>query len=297
MPDHAAQPPASAGPDAAKPARPDVAEPDAAHRAGSAGATVLTGVRAVVTGATSGLGAAMADALLGAGATVALAARPTERLTAAVDDRRRQGLAAEALAVDVRDDSAVQAAADQLVERWGGVDLVVNNAGIGMRMVNPRFFAEPRPFYEVTPDAFRDALATNLTGYFLVARAFAPQLVAQGSGRIVNISMNHSTMRRRGFVPYGPSRAGAEALSLIMAEDLRPFGIWVNLLLPGGATATGMIPDELPDEARRRLLPAEVMGPPIVYLASPEAEGITGQRIVASEWDSWLAQHRAAPHT
>ncbi len=298
-----------------KPGRPDAGKrsaPDAARLAGGDAArlaggdtarlaggdtALLTGVRVVVTGATSGLGAAMADALLGAGATVALAARPTPRLAAAVEQRRRQGLRAEALAMDVRDDTAVQTAADQLVDRWGGVDLVVNNAGIGMRMVNPRFFAQPRPFYEVAPDAFRDAIATNLTGYFLVARAFAPHLVAQGAGRIVNISMNHSTMRRRGFVPYGPSRAGAEALSLIMTEDLRPLGIWVNLLLPGGATATGMIPDELPDEARRRLLPASVMGPPIVYLASPAADGITGQRIVAAEWDSWLARHRAAPGT
>ena len=262
-------------------------------------ANTYTGATTVAAG-TLGAGAANAFSAasshtVAAGATLALAARPTERLTAAVADRRRRGMAAEALAMDVRDAAAVEAAATELVDRWGTVDLVVNNAGVGMRLVNPRFFAEPRPFYEVTPDAFRDALATNLTGYFLVARAFAPHLVARGSGRIVNISMNHSTMRRRGFVPYGPSRAGAEALSLIMTEDLRPLGIWVNLLLPGGATATGMIPDELPDEARHRLLPAAVMGPPIVFLASAEAEGVTGERIVASDWDAWLAAHRAAP--
>ncbi len=233
----------------------------------------------------------MADALLAAGASVAVAARPGSRLKDAVEALQAQGLAAYPLPMDVRDEEAVSSAAADLFHAWGGVDLVVNNAGIGMRASNPRFFVEPRPFFEVTPDAFRDAVATNLAGYFLVARAFARHLAAQGTGRIVNITMNHATMRRRGFVPYGPSRAGAEALSLIMTEDLRPYGIAVNLLLPGGATATGMIPDELPSEASAALLPPEIMGPPIVFLASPAAEGITGERIVACEWERWLADH------
>ncbi len=253
----------------------------------------LSGVRAVVTGATSGLGAAIADALLEAGATVALAARPGPRLDTAVEGRRGRGLAAEALAVDVRDPDVVDRAVGSLLERWGGLEVVVNNAGIGMRTVNPRFFDDPRPFFEVSPEGFADVIATNLTGYFLVARAFAPALVAQGHGRIVNVTMNHGTMRRRGFVPYGPSRAGAESLSTIMVEDLRPYGISVNMVLPGGATATGMIPDALPEAARRSLLPPEVMGPPAVFLASEEARGVTGERIVATEFDGWLASFRA----
>lgn len=255
----------------------------------------LTGVRAVVTGATSGLGAAMADALLGAGATVAMASRPTERLDAAVARRRAAGQAAEPLPMDVRDPESVQSAADRIVQVLGGVDLVVNNAGIGMRSVNPRFMEDPMPFFEVPPDRFADLVATNLTGYFLVARAFAPRLAARGGGRIVNVSVNHETMCRPGFVPYGPARAGTESLSRIMTEDLRPYGVAVNILLPGGATATGMIPEGLPEEARRRLLPPEVMGPPIVFLASPEAEGITGERIVAKDFDRWLAERRATP--
>lgn len=281
-------------PGQAAPAGP-AAQPGQAAPAGTGGGPVrLDGVRAVVTGATSGLGRAMADALLAHGARVAMAARPTPRLAEAAEERRRRGLHALALPMDVRLDDDVRAAAGRLLDDWGGVDLVVNNAGIGMRVVNPRFFSDPRPFFEVSPDDFRDAVATNLTGYFLVARAFAPGMVARGTGRFVNVSMNHDTMRRRGFVPYGPSRAGAEALSLIMAEDLRPFGVAVNLLLPGGATDTGMIPAELPEEARARLLAPEIMGPPVVFLASPEAEGLTGERIVASEWDRWLADHRAA---
>lgn len=255
----------------------------------------LSGSRVVVTGATSGLGAAMADALLRAGATVAVSARPGPRLDAAVGAWEGDGLAAVALPMDVRDPRSVESAAEQIIKRWGDLDMVVNNAGIGMRTVNPRFFSDPQPFYEVTPEGFGDVIQTNLTGYFLVARAFAPQFVAQGRGRFVNVSMNHQTMRRRGFVPYGPSRAGAEALSLIMTEDLRPAGISVNELLPGGATVTGMIPDVMPPDARRSMLAAGIMGPPIVFLASAEAEGLTGERIVAKDFAAFLERFRSRP--
>lgn len=117
-------------------------------------------------------------------------------------------------------------------------------------------------------------------------------MIEQGKGRIINISMNHETMKRKGFVPYGPSRAATESLSAIMAEDLKESGISVNMLLPGGATATGMIPDDLRREieAGFQLMQPEVMAEPIVFLASPEAEGITGERIVASEFESWLKE-------
>jgi NAD(P)-dependent dehydrogenase (short-subunit alcohol dehydrogenase family) len=206
---------------------------------------------------------------------------------------RAGGLAAEPLAVDVREPQSVAAAVAAAHSRLGGIDLVVNNAGIGMRTVNPRFLTQPQPFFEVDPAGFADVVATNLTGYFLVARAFARIFIEQGHGRFVNVSMNHETMRRPGFVPYGPSRAGAEALSLIMTEDLRPFGVTVNIVLPGGATATGMIPDELPEPARAGLLPAEVMGPPAVFLASAEAQGLTGERIAATDFRRWLADFRA----
>jgi gluconate 5-dehydrogenase len=246
----------------------------------------------VLTGATRGIGAAIAEALLQAGATVAMAGRPPRRLDDAVAGCRARGLAAQPLPVDVRDPEAVEAAAADAFARLGGVDIVVNNAGIGMRTVNPRFFDDPRPFFEVSPEGFADVIATNLTGYFLVATAFAPRFVEQGAGRFINVSMNHQTMRRRGFVPYGPSRAGAEALSLIMTEDLRPHGIAVNIVLPGGATATGMIPGELPEAARAALLAPDVMGPPAVFLASSEADGLTGARIVATDFGRWLEEFR-----
>jgi gluconate 5-dehydrogenase len=193
------------------------------------------GVRVLITGGTSGLGAAMATALLDAGATVAITGRTAVGAAAAA---REQGGGCVGLGMDVRNEDDVARGVDSAFEALGGLDVLVNNAGIGMRTVNPRFLTDPQPFWAVPPDGFRDVVATNLTGYFLVARAVVPRLLAVGSGRVVNVSMNHSTMNRKGFVPYGPARSGAEALARIMAADLAGSGVTANLLLPGGATAT-----------------------------------------------------------
>lgn len=157
-----------------------------------------------------------------------------------------------------------------------------------MRTVNPNFMTSPQPFWEVRPDKFQEVLATNLTGYFLVAKEVVPYMLKNGHGRIVNISMNHSTMNRKGFVPYGPSRAGAEALSRIMAADLEDTPIKVNILLPGGATDTGMIPSDVQSSVRANLLNPTIMGPPIVWLASSKANDVHNERIIATEFQNWL---------
>ncbi|GAB3291773.1 SDR family NAD(P)-dependent oxidoreductase [Hymenobacter tenuis] len=254
--------------------------------------TSLTGKKVVITGASSGLGFAMAQALAGAGATVLITARSRHSLDEAISRLEHLPGPVSARVLDVRDEDSIAATVEWVRANWDGLDMLVNNAGIGMRTVNPNFLTTPQPFYEVSAAGFRDLLDTNLTGYFLVAKGFAPLLVAQGRGKIVNISMNHDTMKRKGFIPYGPSRAGAESLSLIMAEDLRDFHIDVNMLLPGGATETGMIPESF--EQRGTLLTPTVLARPIMFLASDASTGITGQRIVATEFEQWL-QHHAQP--
>jgi NAD(P)-dependent dehydrogenase (short-subunit alcohol dehydrogenase family) len=188
----------------------------------------------------------------------------------------------------VRDEAAVAQAVAQAWSRLGGIDLLVNNAGLGMKTVNPRFMTEPLGFWQVPVDGFQAVLGTNLTGYFLMAREVVPRMLAAGAGRIVNISMNHATMNRRGFVPYGPARAGAEALSRIMAADLSGTGITVNIMLPGGATVTGMMPPEEDRPAQLAALDPAIMGPPIVWLASPEARDVHDERIVAVNFTEWL---------
>ncbi len=253
----------------------------------------LTDTRVLVTGGTSGLGQAMAQALVGAGARVVLTSRDAPRAQATATG---MGSGATGIELDVRDPTSVDAAVRRAYDLLGGLDVLVNNAGIGMRTVNPRFLTESQPFWEVTPGGFRDVLETKVTGSFLVARAVVPHMLGAGHGRVVTISMSEQTMTRRGFVPYGPSGAAVEALARVMAADLTDTPVRANILLPGGATATGMVPDELTDHARANLLDPSIMGPPIVWLASAEAARVHDERIIARKFDQWLAD-RAAPST
>jgi NAD(P)-dependent dehydrogenase (short-subunit alcohol dehydrogenase family) len=245
----------------------------------------LGDIRVLVTGGTSGLGRAMAQALAQAGARVAVTSRDLDRAQATASE-----LGAEALGVelDVRDATSVSAAVDSVYKALGGVDVLVNNAGIGMRTVNPRFMTEPQPFWEVPPAGFRDVLETKATGTFLVSRAVVPRMLSAGGGQVVTISVSEQTMTRRGFVPYGPSGAAVEALARVMAADLADTPVTANMLLPGGPTATGMVPDEVRDELGPNLLDPAIMGPPIVWLASPDAAGLHDERIVARDFDDWL---------
>jgi NAD(P)-dependent dehydrogenase (short-subunit alcohol dehydrogenase family) len=244
-------------------------------------------LKVLVTGGTSGLGLAMASALAADGARVALTGRVGERAEAVA-----AGLpGAIGLELDVRDEVSVQRAVELAWSQLGGIDMLVNNAGIGMVTVNPRFMTEPQGFWQVSVDGFRAVVETNLTGYFLTARELVPRMLDAGGGRIVNISVNESSMTRAGFVPYGPSRAGSEALSRVMAADLRDTNVTVNVLVPGGATVTGMLPAELLAQGHGFLDPS-VMAAPIVWLASDEALGVHDERIVATEFEGWLRDRK-----
>ncbi len=253
--------------------------------------TNLRGITVLITGATSGLGLAMARALAECGATVAVGSRDRARATATAATLDQGAGHCFGVAIDVRDPASVAHAVAATLLEADGIDVLVNNAGVGMRAVNAAFLSTPQPFWEVSHQQFADSIATNLTGYFLAARAIVPHFLERGNGRIVNISMNHETMVRRGFVPYGPSRAGAEALSHIMAEDLRDRDVAVNLLLPGGATRTGMVPEAY--ATSRELLDPSIMARPIRWLCSEAAQGVTDQRIVATDFPRWLRNFTA----
>ena len=186
----------------------------------------LPDTRVLVTGASSGLGAAMAAALVGAGAQVVVTSRRRERVQAAA---QRLGPGAIGLELDVRDEASVLVCTGEAWDRLGGLDVLVSNAGIGMSTVNARFLTDQQPFWDVTADGFRDVVETKLTGTFLMGRVIVPRMVAAAGGRIVNISMSEQTMTRPGFVPYGPSGAGVEALSRVMAADLAETPVTVDI--------------------------------------------------------------------
>ena len=250
----------------------------------------LNDLYVVITGASSGLGFAMAQALLEKGATVALASRSGERLDNAVNTFIQKGLKAYALPMDVRSEESIREAALWVKKEWKRIDLLVNNAALMMHRIYPDFLSSPKSFYEIHPDIFRDMVDTNFIGYFLVARGFVPMMIDQKKGRIVNISTSLPTMNM--FAPYGPSRAASEALSNIMTAELKEYGIMVNVLLPGGAVDTGGLSEESKHGMPFTLLSPDIMADPIVFLASYLAEGIRGERIVAKEFGEWLEGKR-----
>ena len=253
----------------------------------------LEGQVAIVTGGGRGLGRAMVLGLVAAGARV-------------ITTASRQATEIEAVARDVGNDRVVPILADVTREedcarvvamardRFGRLDMLVNNAGRGMKYVSDRFLTEPTRFWETDPDVWRMVIDTNVNGPFLMARAAAQLMIAAGRGRIVNITMNHATMRRRGFSPYGPSKAALESETIIWAQDLDGTGVTVNGLLPGGATATGLIPDGLPQEVRTGLLDPAIIVPPLLWLASDASDGVTGRRLDASRWRGELSGAEAA---
>ncbi len=253
----------------------------------------LSGKVALVTGGGRGLGRAMALGLAEAGASVVI--------SAAVETSEIEAVAAEGRTGDilpVRADVTHPEDCAGLVEaalaRFGRLDILVNNAGRGMKYVSEDFLTAPTHFWETKPDVWRRIVDTNVNGPFYMARAVVPALLRAGWGRIVNISMNHETMRRAGFSPYGPSKAALESETAIWAQDLAGTGVTVNALLPGGATATGMIPASFPVESRTSLLDSTIMVAPLLWLASNASDGITGQRIDAKLWRTDVPAEQAA---
>jgi 3-oxoacyl-[acyl-carrier protein] reductase len=257
----------------------------------------LAGCVAIVTGGGRGLGRAMTLGLARAGAAVvATAARErdeVERVAAEANEAAAAGVVLPLLADVTKEEDCARTVAAAL-DRHGRLDVLVNNAGRGMKYVSEQFMTEPTRFWETAPDVWRLVIDTNVVGPFLMARAAVPPMLAAGFGRIVNISMNTETMRRRGFSPYGPSKAALESETIIWAQDLEGTGVTVNALAPGGATLTGMIPAGFPDRLRSTLLDPAVMVPPLLWLASRRSDGVSGRRFVASSWREDNAEAAAA---
>jgi 3-oxoacyl-[acyl-carrier protein] reductase len=257
----------------------------------------LSGKTAIVTGAGRGLGRAMALGLARAGANVVLtAARNRHEIEQVAEEAAKNPFAGKIrqhLADVAREEDCVRVASETLRE-FGGVHILVNNAGRGMRFVSEKFFDTPTKFWETDPAIWKMMIDTNVNGPFHMARAVAPQMMKQRWGRIINISMNHETMRRAGFSPYGPSKAALESETIIWAQDLAGTGVTVNALLPGGATDTGMVPEDLAPHVRQKLIQPDIMIPPLLWLVSEAASEVTGGRFTANLWDDSLPPEQAA---
>jgi NAD(P)-dependent dehydrogenase (short-subunit alcohol dehydrogenase family) len=257
----------------------------------------LLGKTAIVTGAGRGLGRSMALGLARAGANVVItAARNRGEINQAAQEAAKipgAGAIRPIIADAAREEDAQRVVSGALSE-FGGVHILVNNAGRGMRFVSEKFFDTPTKFWETDPAVWKMIVDTNVNGPFLMARAAAPHMMKQRWGRIINISINHETMRRPGFSPYGPSKAALESETIIWAQDLAGTGVTANALLPGGATDTGMVPQDIPAHLREKLLHPDIMIPPLLWLVSEAANDVSGSRFVANLWDAALPPEQAA---
>ena len=183
----------------------------------------LTGRRALVTGGSSGIGEAMARALGAAGARVLLVSRREAELDAAAERLRAQVIDATWLAADLADTVALRAVAAAAEEQLGGIDILVNAAGVNLR----------QPFSEVTPEAWQTQIALHLSAPFFLAQALAPGMAARGWGRILNIASLQSYRAFPNSAPYGAGKGGVVQLTRAIAQEWGPKGITCNAIGPG----------------------------------------------------------------
>jgi NAD(P)-dependent dehydrogenase (short-subunit alcohol dehydrogenase family) len=239
----------------------------------------LAGRRALVTGGNSGIGAAMARALGLAGARVLLAARREAELNGTALALRADGIEADVLAVDLADVPSTLAAAQAAEHRLGGIDILVNAAGVNLR----------QPFSEVTPEAWQAQLALHLGAPFFLTQALAPGMAACGWGRIVNIASLQSYRAFPNSAPYGAGKGGIVQLTRAIAQEWGAKGITCNAIGPGffptALTAPVFADQALADKhaaqtciGRNGEL-ADLYGT-TVFLASDASRYITGQTLM-----------------
>jgi NAD(P)-dependent dehydrogenase (short-subunit alcohol dehydrogenase family) len=255
----------------------------------------------VITGGGRGLGRAMALGLLRVGAAVAVITQDqsdVDNLEHTVGGAELSGKLF-ARAADLRDAGACDRFVDDAARALGGLAGIVNNAGLTMTFVVPGrdYTVDPPAFWTISNEAVQAVFETNYIAARLMTSLVVPHLLAGGWGRIVNVTTSIGSMSRKGFCPYGPSKAALEAATDIWNQDLAGTGVTVNILNPGaGANTTG-----IPEQRRRagssgsaRLLEPDEMIPPLLWLLSRDADNVTGVRVAANSWDALSSPAAAA---
>lgn len=237
----------------------------------------LSGQVAIVTGASQGLGRAMAIALGSNGARVACVARNAEKLASTVQAIVEAGGSAEAFSCDVKSRESVDKVVDGVADNWGRLDILVNNAGVTRDTLLPR----------MSDEEWDDVIDTNLRGTFLFARAASRHMMRARYGRIINISSVSGIMGNAGQTNYSASKAGMIGLTRSLSKELAGRKVTINAIAPGfiESEMTKALGDTILTEVSKRI-PAKRLGQAdevaaaVLFLASSAASYITGQTIV-----------------
>jgi NAD(P)-dependent dehydrogenase (short-subunit alcohol dehydrogenase family) len=242
--------------------------------------TRLAGRIAIVTGAGRGIGHGIALGYAREGAKVALVSRNAEELQALAAEIRASGGEALVAPADVRDSAAVNAVVEQVVAQWGGVDALVNAAGIPMAV----------PTTELSDEKWQMTLDININGTFFFCRAVAPHMIAKGHGTIINIGSLHSFLGIPMRAAYAASKGGVLQLTRSLATEWAPHGVRVNCISPGWIRTP--LQDEMVRQGRLDRTPivartpirrigevSDIVGPAI-FLASDESAFIVGEQLI-----------------
>ena len=244
----------------------------------------LTGKVAIVTGATRGIGRAIALGLAGAGCNIVVTGRtetPRRQLPGTIHSVAEEvaalGPKALPIACDVRDESSVQAMSQASLSKFGHIDILVNNAGIGSYA----------PFLETSLDAWERVFAANVRGTFLCCQAILPSMIQRSQGSVINISSLAADFVRTGghgdtedarFIgqPYGASKAAVERLSRGLAAEMKEHNIAVNALKPAKPVLTEGFKLQRPNADFSRWVGTDTMVQATLFLATQDAKGLTG---------------------
>jgi NAD(P)-dependent dehydrogenase (short-subunit alcohol dehydrogenase family) len=242
----------------------------------------LKGKIAIVTGAAAGIGKALVETFVAEGIRVAAMDINVDGVNELQQKYGKDTVLG--LRVDISDPQSCKAQVAATVDHFGGLDILVNNAALGMNAVHPRYQARNMQIEDVSEEIWQRFLMVNIGGMFFMSRQVVPIFRTRGWGRIINVSTSFFTMLRPGFSPYGPTKAALEAYSVQLSRELEGSGITVNVVLPGGPANTQMVPDEEGLD-RATLLPVEIMAAPMLGLFTKEGDAVTGKRFIAIDWD------------